>query len=418
MAVNSSTATRRYDLDQLKTFLTGLVIVHHTAIPYGGAGNWQFRSQLIGKDFLSQPLILFNGFNQSFFMGLFFWISGRMSAQALSKPKASTAGFLGGRLVRLGIPTILNTIFGPPLVACLAQGRVGDIYQEYWRQLRGVKGVTWYTATLLTFDFVAASLQHLGQKNSDGIRGGLENVSPYIYSTINRHGWLLTAVISFVIRLRFPVGTPLAPLGVQPAYLAQYIMAYTLGYMSLPQGDLRMMGPFEMRHTEKSAERVPVGKENLGRVVKRSLRLAVTMSALTLPFCFLTSDGSFAWAGGWNLNAAAYAVWNEWSFMLVGPALMDYFQAYHNTPTMSWLWQPRYSYVAFIVHPPLSVAIEVLLDKVIADKAAMSLFLATSFGSLLGPAMLTGFVGLVNAAAAFAVGRCLLWAFPVIKRIL
>ncbi|KAI3394906.1 hypothetical protein diail_2077 [Diaporthe ilicicola] len=420
MAAKSSTTTRRYDLDHLRTFLTCLVIVHHTAIPYGGAGNWQFRSQLIGKDVLSQPLLLFNAFNQSFFMGLFFWISGRMSAQALSKPSASKAGFLKNKIVRLGIPTMLNTMFGPPLITCLAQGRVGSIYQEYWGQLRSVKGVTWYTATLLAFDFVAAATatQQIWQQPLGDNIGDPETVSRSAYNALNRYGWLLTAVAGFLIRLRYPVGVPLAPLGVQPAYLAQYLMAYTLGYLSLQQGGLRMTGPLEMRPTKERKETEPTGNDDLGRMAERSLLVAVAMSTLVLPVCFIPFDGNLGWAGGWNLGAAAYAVWNEWSFMLVGPALMTYFQTHHSKATKSWLWQPRYSYVAFIIHAPLSVALEVLVDMAIAGNAGPSRMLATPFGRVVGPVLLTAVVGYVNAAASFAVGRGLLWAFPGMKRIL
>ncbi|KAL1860288.1 hypothetical protein Daus18300_009343 [Diaporthe australafricana] len=407
--------TRRHDLDHLRTFLTGLVIVHHTAIPYGGAGNWQFRSQLFDKDLLSQPLLLFNGFNQSFFMGLFFWISGRMSAQALSKPGASKAEFLRAKLIRLGIPTILNTILGPPLATCLAQGRVSGVYQEYWGQLRSVKGVTWYTATLLAFDFVAATVQ---RQTPDDKTGGPETISYSILEIINIHGWPLTAVASFLIRLRYPVGVPLAPLGVQPAYLAQYMLAYALGYLSLQQGDPRMTGPFETRPTKAREEPVKTGSDSLERMAKRSLLLAVAMSAVTLPVCFLTSDGGPAWVGGWNFRAAAYAVWNEWSFMLVGPALMEYFQTHHSKPTNSWLWQPRYSYIAFIIHAPLSVALEVLLDKAIVGNSGACRMLATRFGRMFGPVLLTGLVGYANAAASFAVGHWLLCAFPAMKRIL
>lgn len=154
---NSIITRRRHDLDNLKTCLTGLVVAHHAAIPYGGAGNWPFRSQLFPPGFQFTALLCFNAVNQSFFMGLFFWVSGRMSAQSLNRPGMTSTVFLRTKLVRLGIPTLLNTVFGPPLVTCLAQGRLDSIFTEYWRQLRGVRGVTWYMATLLVFDMVAAA---------------------------------------------------------------------------------------------------------------------------------------------------------------------------------------------------------------------------------------------------------------------
>ncbi|ROV87976.1 hypothetical protein VMCG_10671 [Cytospora schulzeri] len=376
-----------------------------------------FRSRLIPRDHLSLPLFLFNGFNQSFFMGLFFWVSGRMSAQALNRKDVSLAAFLKTKAVRLLVPTVFYTMLGPPLAACLAQGRVGGVFKAYWRQLRGARGVTWYTATLLAFDAVAALLhQHTPSPTHDG--KDHREVSHVVYDALRKYGWVLAATACFFVRLDYPVGRASAPLGVQPAYLAQYILAYILGYLSLKRGDARMTGPFEQSSSTGTTE--PGSLKSDATAVKPtvSLPMAVTISILTAPICILGPVGSTSWSGGWNLNAAVYAVWNELSFMLVGPALMDYFQRHHNRVTTSSLWQARYSFVTFLLHIPLSAAIESVVDKGLAGIPGVARIMETPVGRTLGPIVLSGVMGYVNSTASFAVGKWLLESFPSLKRVL
>lgn len=416
---NNIITLRRHDLDNLKTFLSGLVVVHHTAIPYGGAGGWPFRSRLIPSGYISPPLLLFNGLNQSFFMGLFFWISGRMSAQALSKKNVSLAAFLKTKLVRLLVPTVVNTLFGPPLTICLAQGRVRGVFQEYWAQVRGARGVTWFTATLLTFDVVTALLhQFLPILSTDKLYS--RRVSHVIYNTLKNYGWMIAAAACFVIRLNFPVGRGSAPLGVQPAYLPQYIMAYILGYLSLEHGDARVTGPFEEAPSSTRSGNPSAITSNTTTTTrpKPSLPVAMVMCAPSLLVVFFASGKNTAWSGGWNLAAAAYAIWNEFSFVLIGPALMDYFQRHHNTAASSPLWQARYSFTAFLVHAPLSVAIQAVVDKGLAGNPRVLGIMSNPVGAILGPIVLTGVMGYANTAASFALSRWLLETFPWLKRVL
>jgi hypothetical protein len=59
-------STRKHGLDNLRTFLTALVILHHTAIVYGGSGEWPVRSRCFPPESLT--LITFNAIDQTFFM--------------------------------------------------------------------------------------------------------------------------------------------------------------------------------------------------------------------------------------------------------------------------------------------------------------------------------------------------------------
>lgn len=403
MATSNNIITfRRHDLDNLKSFLTGLVVVHHVSIPYGGEGGWAFRSQLVPPNHLCVPLILFEGVNQSFFMGLFFWISGRMSAQSLQKPNANVAAFLKSKLIRLGIPSVVNTLIGVPLAICIAKGRVQGVFPEWWRSLRGIRGVTWYTATLLTFDAIAAALHCLMDRRiiEDGKGPG------QVYHTLRKNGWMISAATCFLLRLKYPVGAMMAPLGIQPAYASQYVLAYTLGYLSHGNGEERLLGPFERRVDNKTKGYHP----SLGSAV--AISTVSLIAALAKPVL----SGNASWMGGNSLDAAFYALWGEASFMLIGPALMAYFQRWHSGAATSNLWQTRYTYAAFLFHPHVNNVVQVGLDKMVASIHG-AVNVARSGGDLSAIA-LTSIAGALCTVASFVLGRELLSWSKVLRKVL
>ena len=108
MAEQASANTRKrlYHLDNLRIYLTILVILHHTALAYGGAGVWGVRDP--GVDEIS-PLIftIFGAINQSYFMSAFFLLAGYFTPRSLERKGAGT--FLIDRLIRLGIPLLVYT---------------------------------------------------------------------------------------------------------------------------------------------------------------------------------------------------------------------------------------------------------------------------------------------------------------------
>ena len=93
---------RLYYLDNLKTFLIMLVIVHHVGQAYGPTGGfWQYKSSLNE----SIPWLgSFFGVNASFFMGLFFMISGYLLPG--SYDRKGNRKFIRDRMIRYGIPLL------------------------------------------------------------------------------------------------------------------------------------------------------------------------------------------------------------------------------------------------------------------------------------------------------------------------
>src|SRR5688572_28446917 len=91
--------TRLYFLEHLRVALTMLVIVHHLAITYSVVAPWYYIEPPNDEtvSFLLGLLVLFN---QAFFMGLFFLISGYFTPGSYERKGARA--FLWDRVVRLG----------------------------------------------------------------------------------------------------------------------------------------------------------------------------------------------------------------------------------------------------------------------------------------------------------------------------
>ena len=96
---------RQVYLDNLKLFLTLLVIFHHAAQPHMPGSYWPYH---FSDDSMLLPGIWhFLSTNASFFMGLFFLIAGYFVPR--SYDKQGPARFAGKKLVHLGIPSVLMT---------------------------------------------------------------------------------------------------------------------------------------------------------------------------------------------------------------------------------------------------------------------------------------------------------------------
>ncbi|KAI4706062.1 hypothetical protein J4E89_009114 [Alternaria sp. Ai002NY15] len=80
---------RTHTLDNFRTSLTALVILHHASTPYGGAGSWSYTSSRYYPN-SSPALVLFNVTNQTFFMGSCFLVSAYFSDIKASAPSTKT----------------------------------------------------------------------------------------------------------------------------------------------------------------------------------------------------------------------------------------------------------------------------------------------------------------------------------------
>ena len=114
-------ARHLYFLDNLRIALTILVIAHHVGQAYGPTGGyWPIqeatRAPILGPFFTV---------NRSFFMSLFFMISGYL--MVISYDHGGWRRFLRGRLLRLGVPLLFFFLLVIPVQQYLCHVKTGDL---------------------------------------------------------------------------------------------------------------------------------------------------------------------------------------------------------------------------------------------------------------------------------------------------
>lgn len=395
---------RKYYLDNFRSFLTALVIYHHTSIAYGGEGSVHYRSRHHLKP--APAILAFNVFNQSFFMAAFFFISGHLTSAATSNPRGSPWRLARSRLLRLGLPTLLYTItaeavhVGTSRAILTHQPLDWSILQDSLLAIRGIRGPVWYCALLLIFDLVNIGLcskiqmrSSIGcchfegpKKNNLSEKDSFNLAKPNI--GLSNWGVLLAlttiSIASFLIRVKFPVNKVFIPLNLRLGYLPHYLGYYIMG--RLASYDL---GEFVRDRVQDNL---------LTRL--RPILLVVTATT-TAAAAFIVGrqpssstpiqDPRILFSGGLNIPAAIYALWNESIGFLIFASLMVSFRRHFNHPLPLWPSAPRYSYASFLVHRPVSEAVEMVLD-----------------GWQVGAVAKTFFIGTINVALSWMVGWALL----------
>ncbi|PKN09989.1 MAG: acyltransferase [Deltaproteobacteria bacterium HGW-Deltaproteobacteria-8] len=90
-------------IDNVRIFLSMLVVAHHAGQPYGSDGWWLFQSPL-----RSGWIGLFFGVNEAFFMGLFFLMAGYFHPGSVDRK--GPARFVLDRLWRFGVPAAIMVL--------------------------------------------------------------------------------------------------------------------------------------------------------------------------------------------------------------------------------------------------------------------------------------------------------------------
>ncbi|WP_188194841.1 acyltransferase family protein [Nonomuraea sp. SYSU D8015] len=220
--MKTETTTRLYALDNLRTALTALVVAHHVAITYGNIPLWYYLEP--AKDPSGIALDIFAVFNQAFFMGFFFLISGFFTPGSYDRKGARA--FLRDRLVRLGIPLLVFILLLRPLITF--GGRDGMPYWQYYL-VSWDPGPMWFAEVLIAF-----ALAYAGWRS---LRAPLDQrPAPLTFKGIALFTAGLAAA-TFLWRVPVPTGTYVPVLGLPtPNFLPQYAAMFALGCVAFRRG--------------------------------------------------------------------------------------------------------------------------------------------------------------------------------------
>ena len=223
----AKSSTRLLFVDNMRIFLTFLVVMHHTLITYGGSGGWYFKDPLTDK-VTSIVFSVLCGLNQGFFMALFFFISAYFVPGSYTRKK--TWRFLNDRLIRLGIPIIIYSSIMNPIMVYLLWSKSEKPFLEYYLlyyQSGAVfngNGPLWFLVALLIYAICYCIWQEFVKDHTDGVTVQKPPSMRFLALVI-----FIIGISAFLIRLWFPINGGATILNIQLAFVAQYIVVLILG---------------------------------------------------------------------------------------------------------------------------------------------------------------------------------------------
>lgn len=311
---------RKTYLDNLKLFLTLLVIFHHAGQAHMEGAFWPYS---FSDRAMCLPWIWhFFSTNASFFMGLFFLIAGYFVPESFEKQGAGL--FVKKKLLRLGVPCALMT--------CILSAMVGHLEI----------GHMWFVENLLLFSLLYALFKTVcrtGHKPSDGE-----------FSLL----WLLA--IAIVMGAAVQTVRHFSPqdrwinvwriLYFEPARYPQYVIMFILGLLASRRSAL----------------------ENI------SNKSGITCLGIGL----LLATGNYLRAGGaWNDFVTRWFGFYE-SLMCVSISfgLVWLFRRCFNGSNSFTEWCCARAFTVYIIHLPIMIALQFATDGLISRPIPEFFFIA------------------------------------------
>lgn len=329
-------AQKIFYIDNLRILMTALVILHHTLIAYGAPGSWYFRDATSYTPALLTMTVMV-ATNQSFFMGFFFFLSGYFTEPSYNKKGASK--FVADRLKRLGIPLLFYSFILGPIMNFIVY-RYGLHKQATFMQyINGYDdwidpGVMWFVAALLLFTLVYVLLKQLSKANNYTKHSFPRNTYILLFA-------IMLGVISYVVRILFPIGWVLKPLGFQLAHFTQYISLFALGIVAYRNQWMQNVGL------------------NTG---KRWLVVALVLVLIVLPLILILNNSPMeAYSGHGTRQSFLAAMWEQLTGISIMVALSGIARQRWNYTTPMLQHASRSAFATYIFHPLIVITITVLL---------------------------------------------------------
>lgn len=332
----TDTVARDHYIDRIRVLMTALVVFHHSAVTYGGAGGWFYREAPTSDHPSSVLLTLFCATDQAYFMGLFFLLAGYYTPQSLVRK--GTSRYLQDRFLRLGIPLLAFGFLLAPFTIWLVQSRTGSTLAQVagrlWRDHRFVNGPLWFAQALLLFALVDC-VWLLVTKN--GPRRRQPGPVPD-----NLH-WLIAALATgaaaVAIRQFSPVGED--HFGLQLGYFASYVLLFALGIRAWQ-------------------------RDWFSQLSWQQARQWLIVAAIVFPLlpAALAFSSKPNFMGGMTAPAILYAFWEPFVAWGIIATLIVWLRQHQNYPSATWDWLARRAYTVFVIHPPVLVAVSLVLRTV------------------------------------------------------
>jgi glucan biosynthesis protein C len=321
-------------VDNIRIFLTVLVILHHLMVIYAGSGGWIFYD---GRqdDITSAVGGWLCSVDQAYFMGLFLLVSAYFVPG--SYDRKGPVRFFVDRLIRLGIPlAVYSWIVRPLFIYFALHTREG---MSFWGWIRLVYfrrygilggGPLWFIEALLLFSAVYVVVRLLTARRPP---------RPVSDAPFPRSGWialfaLLLGAVTFLVRLAFRVNETFGPLNFQFANFSQYIALFVVGLVAYRRNWLLHL------------------PDKTGRLW---LWIAIGLILAYPPLALLAGaqENADLFLGGWYWQSMLLAQWE--AFLCVGMCVGLIYLFRHRWDHQGRLARElsRSAYTAYLIHEPV-----------------------------------------------------------------
>jgi glucan biosynthesis protein C len=372
-------------VDNLRVFLTILVVLHHLAITYGASGSWFYRERPTTE--LAEILLsLFTMLDHFYFMGLFFLIAGYFVPGALDRK--GPGQFIKDRLVRLGIPLLAYSFLISPFVLYVKgtqegwwAGSLSQFVMMYWRELWFSPGPLWFVEALLIFSLAYV----LGRAILSRVQAYWANHTALAERQPLTHARILAfilfmAPLIFAVRIFFPLDTEWYHF--QLSMFPQYIFLFAAGILAYRRDWL----------------------PDLPRGVRRAWSAIAILVMLSLPLFSVFSgalENPYPFQGGITWQSLATSILEAVYCTSMSILLLGVFRLRLDRQGRLGQILSRNAYAVYIIHPVVLVSLAYTLREVAID-----------------PLLKYALVAPVAVALCFLVSQFLVRRIPLVERVL
>lgn len=345
----ASAGTRLFFVDNIRIFLTILVILHHLMVIYAGTGDFPYKEGR--EDEIVNALGgWFCAINQSYFMGLFLLVSAYFVPGSYDRKGAGR--FVKDRLIRLGIPLAVYSWIIDPLFVYARLTMSGELHAPLWSFFPGQyfssygpligAGPLWFVETLLIFTLLYVVWRLAARSRPPESAGE----SAFPGNGVIALFALLLGLAGFLVRQFFYIDVyNFRPLNLQLPFFAQYIALFIVGLIAYRRNWL---------------QRLP---DKVGRLW---LGLAALFILLWAPLMLVGGAiTSFApYRGGWHWQAFVYALWESFLCLSMCIGLIYAFRRFLNRQGNLARSMSPVAYTAYLIHVPLITGLAFVLRGV------------------------------------------------------
>ena len=346
-------------IDNLRIVLTALVVLHHLAIQYGGAGITYYKEVGPMSDISTILMTLFLAINQSFFMGFFFMVSSYFTPGSFDRH--GEGPYVRDRLKRLGIPLLFYIIVISPLlhyVLTLSRGFDGNFLEfipVFIESLPGLDvGPLWFVAALLFFSLIYVLWRVVFQPKpvtSKSESQSLGNMTILVFA-------IGLGLVTFIVRIWFPVGWEWMLLHWQFSHFSQYIAMFIIGLVAYRRGWF----------------------DGLTESQGKSWRWVVMGLIVLFPVIFVLGgalEGNVdPFMGGINWQSFVYSLWEQFMCVAMVVTLVVWFRKRFNSQNTLGRALSSGAYATYVFHMPTIALIALGLRGIQMDLALKFIWVA------------------------------------------